>query len=250
MAVAPAPLPARRPGHLIGRLADHPRAAAATYVLAWLLGLAVLPAGPDPHGTAAEAVATLEASRGAAVLQSWLVHGVAAGALAWLAVALLRSAPGRREGGTDVDRVRGWARVAVGGAVTLSLLQVVLLHAAVLTADVAAPAAAAGWLHAVNLVDVAKLAFLGATVALLAGAVRPRRGARVVRAFSGVVAVVLPVGALAFVWESPVLSAVLTASLVLLLAWALVVAFSVSRGAARDASPGADGTLGAEPAVS
>ena len=242
MAFAPAPF--------LARLAARPRAAATTYVTAWAVGLAVLPAGPDPHGTAAEAVATLDAHRGAAVLQSWLVHGLAAGALAWLAMALLRPAPSRGEGGPEGSRSRRWARVAVGGAVALSLLQVVLLHAAVVTADPAAPAAAAAWLHAVNLVDVAKLAFLGASVALLARAVRPATGARGVSRFSGVVAVVLPVGGLAFVWASPVLSAVLTASLVLLLAWALVVAFSVSRGAARDAVAGADGTLGAEPAVS
>lgn len=234
----------------VTRLVTRPRAAATTYVLAWLVGLAVLPAGPDPHGTAAEAVATLEAHRGAAVLQSWLVHGVAAVALAWLALALLRTAPARRAGGTEVDRLRGWVRVAVGGAVALSLVQVVLLHVAVLTADPTSPTAAAGWLRAVNLVDVAKLAFLGASVALLTRAVRPRGAGRGLTAFSGVVAVVLPVAGLAFVWESAVLSAVLTASLVLLLAWALVVAFSVSRGAARDVSAGADGTLGAEPAVS
>lgn len=232
------------------RLAASPRAAATTYVTAWVAGLAVLPAGPDPHGTAAEAVATLDAHRGAAVLQSWLVHGLAAAALAWLAVALLRMPLPRREGGGQVSRARGWARVAVGGAVALSLLQVVLLHAAVLTADPAAPRAAAAWLHAVNLVDVAKLVLLGASVALLARAVRPASAARGVTTFSGVVAVVLPVAGLAFLWDSPVLSAVLTASLVLLLAWALVVAFWVSRGAARDASPAADGTLGAEPAVS
>jgi hypothetical protein len=240
------------------RLAARPRAAATTYVTAWVAGLAVLPAGPDPHATAAQAVATLDAHRGTAALQSWLVHGVAAAALAWLALALLRMPPPRREGGGQVSRARGWARVAVTGAVALSLLQVVLLHAAVLTADPAAPTAAAAWLHAVNLVDVAKLAFLGASVALLARAVLSAGGARAVTAFSVLVAGVLPVAGLAFVWDSPVLSAVLTASLVLLLAWALVVAFSVSRvtaldvsrGAARDASPAADGTLGAEPAVS
>jgi hypothetical protein len=237
------------PTRLVARLAARPRAAATTYVSAWVVGLAVLPAGPDPHGTAAEAVATLDAHRGAAVLQSWLVHGVAAGALAWLAVALLRTAPVRREGGPEAGRVRGWARVAVGGAVVLSLLQVVLLHVAVVTADPIAPAAAAGWLHAVNLVDVAKLAFLGAGVALLTRAVRPATGPRAVSTFSAVVAVVLPVAGLAFVWASPVLSAVLTLALVLLLAWALVMAFSVSRGAARDTAAGADGTLGAEPAV-
>jgi hypothetical protein len=123
----------------------------------------------------------------------------------------------------------------------------VLLHGAVVTADAAAPTTAADWLHAVNLVDVAKLVLLGASVALLNRAARPSTGGRVVAAFSGAVAAVLPVGGLAFLWESPVLSGVLSASLVLLLAWAFVEALSVSRGAARHESPEAGGTLGPAP---
>ena len=55
--------------------------AAAAYVAAWLAGLAVLPEAVDPHADAGSIGRYLAAHAGAAVLQSWLVHGVAAVAL-------------------------------------------------------------------------------------------------------------------------------------------------------------------------
>ena len=57
--------------------------AAAAYVAAWLAGLAVLPEAVDAHADAGSIGRYLVAHAGAAVLQSWLVHGVAAVALVW-----------------------------------------------------------------------------------------------------------------------------------------------------------------------
>ena len=166
------------------------------------------------------------AHAGAAVLQSWLVHGVAAVAL----VCLVRSALvvlGREEPRPPaLHRLTRWAALAAGAA---SLLQVVLLHAAVVSARSGSDGQAARWVHAVNGTDVVKLALLGAVVAGTTLALG-RAGARVWFTWPATgLAVMLPVAGLAFVSTTPWLGGMLALSLVLLLTWALAVAVLVTR---------------------
>ena len=85
----------------------------------------------DAHADTGTIGRYLVAHAGAAVLQSWLVHGVAAVALVWFvrsALAVLGQDEARPPA---LHRLTRWAALGAGAA---SLLQVVLLHAAVLSA--------------------------------------------------------------------------------------------------------------------
>ena len=100
--------------------------AATVYVAAWLVGLAVLPSGPDAAGSAGTIRSALAAHAGAAVLQSWLVHGVAAVALVCFVRSALRLL-GCRCGGPALHRLTLWS---VQAAAAASLVQVAFLHLA------------------------------------------------------------------------------------------------------------------------
>ena len=195
-------------------------ASALVYVAAWLAGLALLPIGADPHAGAAEVSTVLADNATAAVIQSWLVHGVAAIALVWFvgsALRMLAPGPHTRIGSTVT-------RLAAVGAAAASLLQVAFLHAAVAAASPVTPGVAAAFVHAVNVTDMIKLVLLG-TVAggLTIMLVRAGAGPWFSRPALGL-AVLLPLAGLAFVSAAPLLGGMLAASLVLLLGWALFAA--------------------------
>ncbi|HEY5116918.1 MAG TPA: hypothetical protein VIJ00_15455 [Nakamurella sp.] len=195
-------------------------ASALVYVAAWLAGLAVLPTGVDPHAGPAEVSTVLADNATAAVIQSWLVHGVAAIALLCLvgsALRMLAAGPHVRIGSTVT-----W--LAAVGAAAASVLQVALLHAAVAAATATTRDVAAAFFRAVNVTDMIKLVLLGTVVGgltiMLARAGAPRWFGWLALSLAGL----LPLAGLAFVSEAPVLGGMLAASLVLLLGWALVAA--------------------------
>ena len=210
--------------------------AATVYVAAWLVGLAVLPSGPDAAGSAGTIRSALAAHAGAAVLQSWLVHGVAAVALVCFVRSALRLL-GCRCGGPALHRLTLWS---VQAAAAASLVQVAFLHLAVATATRSAAStgdAAAAWFHAVNVTDVVKLALLGLVVAgLTRGLAAAGAPAWFTWPATGL-AVALPVAGLAFVTTAPLLGGMLAPSLVLLLVWAGVAAVLVARRTRRGAAP-------------
>ncbi len=214
--------------------------AATVYVAAWLAGLAVLPEAVDPRAGAGTIGRYLVAHAGAAVLQSWLVHGVAGMALVWF-VRFALAVLGQDERPSALHRVTRWAALGAGAA---SLLQVVLLHAAVLSARSGSDGRAARWVHAVNGTDVVKLVLLGAVVAgtTLALGRAGALGTSGVRVWftrpATTLAVMLPVAGLAFVSTAPWLGGMLALSLVLLLTWAVAAAVLVTRRGGPAASGG------------
>ena len=206
--------------------------AATAYVAAWLAGLAVLPEAVDAHADTGTIGRYLVAHAGPAVLQSWLVHGVAGVALVWFvrsALAVLGQDEARPPA---LHRLTRWAALGAGAA---SLLQVVLLHAAVLSARSGSDGRAARWVHAVNGTDVVKLVLLGAvvagtTLALSRAGALATSGVRVWFTWPATaLAVMLPVAGLAFVSTAPWLGGMLALSLVLLLTWAVAAAVLVTR---------------------
>ena len=91
------------------------RAAAITYVGAWVVGLTAFGVGPGPEATAAEVAEHFADQRITTAIQSFLVHGVAAAALLVVLI--------------GVRRTRTTTRTAHAGGivgVALSLVQVVL----------------------------------------------------------------------------------------------------------------------------
>ena len=194
--------------------------AGLVYVAAWLVGLLVAPAAPSDTAAAADVHAFYVEHGPSVMAQSLLVHGLAGVALIVLAVAGGRAFASRR------------ATVAGVGAALVSFVQVAFAAAA--TSDPAGSSAAASrnLLQAVNTADVVKLVLLGAFVALLTAAVARVRGRRAHRALGFVLAAMLPVGGASFLVANGVLSAVLAASLVLLLAWAAWTGVLTSRSRA------------------
>ena len=192
----------RRP-EPIGPSSTHSRraviAAAVVYVGAWLAGLAVLPTGADPHARAAEVSTVLADSGTAAVIQSWLVHGVAAIALLCLvgsALRMLAPGPHARIGSTVT-----WF-AAVGATATTEN-------------SAATRSVAAASFHAVNVTDMLKLVLLGTVVGGLT-IMLVRAGAASWFGWPALgLAGLLPLAGLAFVSEASVLGGMLAASLVL-----------------------------------
>jgi hypothetical protein len=207
-------------------------AAGTAYVTCWIAGLLVAPSGPA--ATAAPGVVhAYYADNGPAILlQSLLVHGIPGIALAVLGIAVARDLA-----------VAGRARFSItASAVTaaaLSLGQVGVAVAGVTTADTAAAGMSAILFHALNLADTAKLVALAVFAAASCWAAR-RRGVAPgwFRALTVALVVLLPAGGAAFLVDQPVLSALLIASLPLLLVWVaaltVVVAPHATRIAPRD----------------
>ncbi|HEY5151600.1 MAG TPA: hypothetical protein VIJ23_17655 [Mycobacterium sp.] len=135
-------------------------ASALVYVAAWLAGLAGLLTGADPHAGAAQVSMVLADNATAAVIQSWLVHGVAAIALLCLVGSALRMlAPGPH---VRIGSTVTW--LAAVAAVAASLLQVAFLHTAVTAATPATQDITAAFFHAVNVTDMITLVLLGTVV--------------------------------------------------------------------------------------
>lgn len=186
-------------------------AAAATYVGAWLAGLLVLTA-QLPAGADASTVQAYYTEHAAAVaLQATLVHAVAGGALAVLARGLaIRTRAARWR------RTILWSGTA---AAVLSLAQALLAYVAVGRASTAPAASSAALLHAINAADVVKLLLIAVFVAGVATVGRQDGSPRWTVGLGYVLALLLPLGAAAFVVDVPVLGGALVASLAVLLVW-------------------------------
>lgn len=191
---------------------------AALYVIAWLVGLFIAPAGPGMAASAADVHAHFEAHRTAAVVQSVLVHGLAGLALAGVVLSVSRAT-----GGT-IGRFAGLAAVAV------SLLQVALMGLLRQSGDADS---ALRWFDAINVADSFKLLALGIFVAATASALAHPRW---VRSLTLVLAPLLPISGAAFLLRSEELYLVLYLSLPLLLIWTAAIAVIMrGRGSAQAA---------------
>jgi hypothetical protein len=200
--------------------------AGAIYVLAWIIGLMVAPAAPDPTASDTAIHAFFLEHESATLLQASIVHGVAGLALAVFVVALARLlAPGQR------DAAKLTLLIAGLGAATVSLVQLgieVALNRHV--AGGGAPATTASLFHAINIADTVKLVLLGIAIAA-ASRLAAHRAAlpRWLRGLGYALLPILVVGGLAFIIDSAVLTMVLDASLLLLLVWAAAVSLSARR---------------------
>jgi hypothetical protein len=162
-------------------------------------------------------------ANGAAILlQASLVHGLAGIALIVLAVAVPRVAG-------DAGRTRPLASGAGILAGALSLVQVGLAIVATLVAQAAPASTSARYLDAINLTDTAKITALAVFIAAATlRAFQSKLLAVWVVVLAAVTVPALLVGGLAFLVSSAVLDAVLAASLVLLLAWAIATAATIA----------------------
>jgi hypothetical protein len=199
--------------------------ASATYVAAWITGLVTGPSTPAATGPDSVIHAYYQQEGPGILLQSSLIHGVAGAALltlAWTIPAATRAPALLRRS------VTGFGTLAA----LVSFLQVAFAVAGVSTAPHTDAATSAALLDSINVADTVKLLLLAgfavaATVAATAGGMLPRW----VRTLTAVLVVLLPLGGLAFIIESGVLTAMLYASLPLLLAWAATLGFFVGRRA-------------------
>lgn len=222
-------------------------AAGAAYVTGWIAGLLAAPTGPAATATAA-AVQAYYADNGPAILlQSLLVHGIPGIALAVLGISVARTL-------AAAGHARVWITASALTAAALSLGQVGVAVAAVTTADTAAAGTTATLFHALNLTDTVKLIALAVFAATSCWAAR-RRGAAPGWFVGLTVALVglLPPGGAAFLVDQPVLSALLIASLPLLLVWVaaltIVVAPRATRPASRDTVTTVHGDIGVRRSV-
>jgi hypothetical protein len=199
--------------------------AGAAYVTGWLLGLFTAPSAPSATAPAG-AVHAYYLEHGPAILaQSLLVHGIPGIALAVLALslALATKVP------TALRRVVTGSGAAAGA---VSLIQVGLAAIAVTGAASNAAATTQGLFHALNIADTVKLVVLAAFAAAATHAARRAGMAPTgLVALAAVLVALLPAGGAAFLIVSPVLTAMLTASLPLLLLWVATLTTVVVRRA-------------------
>ncbi len=207
---AVSPPTTRAPGRRLPRLAWGLPVAGSVYVASWLVGLVVAPAGPAHDATPRVIHEFVGTNSAVVLLQSVLVHGLAGVALGLVALGV-----GSRPAG---GRARLLAVGAGVAAAIASLVQTGLGVAEVHSAAGTDPARTASWWHAVNDVDVVKLALLAVFVVALgraAGDLVPGW----VLALGRWLAPLLVVGATAFVVGGPLPTIALELSLVLLLVW-------------------------------
>lgn len=195
--------------------------AAAVYVTAWIVGLAVPTSPLSAEPTAAEAFARYTDTALRIALQATLVHAVAGLALGVLSWGLASVAAGR---------LRTTVLVAGVGAATVSLAQAALALVAVLTARGQDGSWSLTVLTTINRADAVKLVLLavlalGVTVALRRAGTLPLW----LGVLGAVLAVSLLLGAASFVTALPLLDAALVVSLLLLLAWVGALGVRVSR---------------------
>lgn len=199
------------------------RAAAALYVLAWLVGLFAAPARPTDQvpGVLEEYFVQ---HGGAALAQSLLVHGVAGVALALFAWSLSRL----------VDRSSSTVLSLGVAAAALSLVQVALLVSIVSRAGSLSAATIdqrVGWIDTVDtgkLVALAALAVVASRAVVATGLARPW-----LRQFAVVLAALLVAGGVSFLVSVSVLTSALYLSLPLLLVWVGVLGATAAAGATR-----------------
>lgn len=199
--------------------------AAGVYVAAWLAGLFVAPAAPGAPASAEAINNHFIANHDAALLQSYLVHGLAGIALSAFAVLSWRTLQTR-------DGSRRLPILAAGtAAALLSLIQVAIAQGLFLHVAGGGEAATTRALFdAINYVDSAKLLALSAFVIFVTDALTQIGAAsRVTKVLGRATAVLLPLGAAAFIVPKPVLTAALYASLPTLLVWVGHTARKTSR---------------------
>jgi len=199
--------------------------AGAVYVAAWVVGLVTGPAAPSATASDADIHSFYIDHGPATMVQSLLIHGLAGLALATLALTV----PVATQASSALRRVVVGSGLA---AAAVSLIQVAFAAAAVHDASSAAASTSAALFNAINLADTVKLVLL----AVFAGAVTvaaARAGIcpRWVRGMTVILVVLLPFGGAAFIVHTAVLTAMLYASLPLLLAWAASTAWYIGRRA-------------------
>jgi hypothetical protein len=201
--------------------------AGSVYVLAWVLGLVLGPAAPDPGARAAD-IQAFYADHGApVVVQSLLVHGVAGIALALLAFGFARALS------TWPPEAR-WIRLTGLSAAATSLLQVLLALTAVAVADTAAASTTKALFSAVNYADTVKLLLIASfAVTVTWAATRAGVLPAWVRVLGRLLAPLLVLGGLAFVIDNAVLYLILEVSLVVLLLWTASASWVIGRRATR-----------------
>ncbi len=186
------------------------------YVAAWLIGLALASAGPGAFDPAGEVHEYFVDHRSVALIQSLLIHGVAGLALIVLALAL-----GRRFAGEAVATARTVTVVAATAAAVVSFVQVGLMVA--LYAHVGGGGGADGsrsLFNAINKADTLKLVLLAVFVASASlAAARQAALPRWICWLGALLAPILVLGGLAFVFDAAVFDVALVTSLPVLLLW-------------------------------
>ena len=197
----------------------------AVYVASWVTGLLLAPATPAATAPA-ETIHQYYATEGASILvQSSLIHGIAGVALAVLAFAI----PAATAASLGLSRVIKAAGVA---AALVSLLQVAFAAVAVARAGSATAATSERLFDNLNIADTVKLVLLAIFAASTTlAATRSRLVGRRTQALTAALVVALPIGGAAFLIDNPLLTAVLYASLPLLLTWAAAISWQVGRRA-------------------
>jgi hypothetical protein len=215
------------PRSLGSALLTAPAIAGIVYVAAWVAGLAIWPSNIDVAASGREVIAAEAGHATVAMIQSLLVHGVAAVALAVVVLALGRAA------GRSGESRWGLAVLVFGlAAVTVSLAQLVL---GLLLGGWAVPGGDSGRVKLlfdlVDRLDGAKMLLLAATAAssaALAGrtaALPPWLGYLAL-----LTALALVTSAAGYLVLSSALALAAAASLPLLLAWALAAGVVLGRG--------------------
>jgi hypothetical protein len=207
------------------RLLTAPALAGVAYLVAWLAGLAVWPSNPDVASSGSQVVAAYTGHRGQAMLQSLLVHGVAAVALAVVVLALDQAAL-RRAPGSD-------ARVTVVAGVGAAFVSLVQCALGLVLAGWAVPDGDTGRARllfaAVNRLDGIKMLALAAMAAAGAALVhRTRLLPGWLGWLGGLLAVALVVSGIGYLLLSSTLAPTAFVSGPLLLVW--VTATGISLG--------------------
>jgi hypothetical protein len=207
-----------------GGLLTAPAVAGVAYLVAWLAGLAVWPSNLDVAASGSQVVTAYTGHRDVAMLQSLLVHGVAAVALVVVVLALGQAARHHDEGPLAPATV-----VAGVGAALVSLVQCAL---GLLLAGWAVPdanSARAGDLFAaINRLDGVKMLALAAMAATAAALVRRTHLLPGWLVYLGaVLAVALVVSGIGYLLLSSALAPAAFVSGPLLLIWVTAVGISL-----------------------
>jgi hypothetical protein len=185
-------------------------------VAAWLIGLGLASSGPGAFDPAVEVHEYFVDHRSVALMQSVLVHGVAGVALIVFALAL-----GRRYAGDAVRTPRNLTVVSATAAAVVSFLQVGLMVS--LYTHVGGGGGAEGTrslFNAINKADTLKLVLLAVFVASASfAAARLAALPRWISWLGALLAPILVLGGLAFVFDAAVFDVALLNSLPLLLLW-------------------------------
>lgn len=195
--------------------------AAATYVLAWMIGLGMGTGRVGPAMSDAEIQVHYTTNAMVVSVQATLVHLVAGGALILLAVGIAPLLASRRS--------RTAAMVLGLLAGVLSVAQAFVAYMTVAQAADQPGSWSRAMLDTIGTLDILKILLLAGFVTVVTTSWGTARHARAFRAFGIGTAVLLGLGAAALVFTEPLLGTALAASLVLLLAWVATTGVLVAR---------------------